>query len=169
MVHKYLFFIQKGEIRSYKWKEGFLLLVKYKGEEFCSVKDLGFWKWWEESNSFLPSEDSVDFCIMGDDVGDFYNNTFPSTETSSWDLDKIEAFLGEHFVESKIQLNDLNKGSTILLSQSPQAYKHEKTVNLNYITIPVIIEEKPIEEQEQTFEGKSSLRSYYLKELQKIK
>ncbi len=167
MVHKYFFFIQNGEIRSYKWKDGRLLLVKYKGEDFCSIEEPTFWEWWEESNSYIPLEDKVDFCFVGDEIEDFYSVHYSCAEASEWSMDKIEAFLNEYLKESRIELTNVNKGNRIQIEKAPQAYKYTEIVALNYFTIPAILE-KHSEEIEQVSAGES-LRSYYLKELQRIK
>lgn len=163
MVHNYLFFIKDGEIRTYRHKDGNFYLVKYKGEESCELKDKTFWHWWESSISFIPSDDMVDFCFVGDNIEDIYHHKYSTVTESEWTLGKIEDFLTHYLNEPSIQLSTVHSSQTLHLTKEPEPFRSGDVIELSFFTIPpVIIEEvKPKETNNE-----QNLRNYFLKELQ---
>ena len=174
MIHKYLFFIKDGLVRSYKFDHESFHLKKYKGEDFCTIHDQTFWNWWEDSNSFIDSEDCVDFCFVGDEITNFYSAAYQTVEVSEWNANRIQTFLSECIKNCQIELTCINQGNsqTIHYSKVPQYYKYEKVVKAVFFTVPPILEQKPIEtnydDSNEQYHDKS-LRNYYLKQLNQIK
>ncbi|MBU9712743.1 hypothetical protein [Evansella tamaricis] len=69
MIHKYLFFIRHGKIRTYHFRGGSFELIPHKGNDYYSSVNASpgvFWDWWKKVSSFINGEDEVDFCFMND-------------------------------------------------------------------------------------------------------
>lgn len=165
MIHNYLFFIKEGEIRTYRHKEGSFYLVKYKGEEFCGIEDEAFWHWWENSISFIPTDDVVDFCFIGDNIEDIYHHQYSTVTESEWTLGKIEDFLNYYLNESSIQLTTVLNSQKLHVTKAPESFRLGEMIELSYFTIPRIVIEA-VKPKEVT--KAENLRNYFLTELQKM-
>ena len=167
MIHQYLFFIDNQNVSSYKYDNGKFQLIRYKGEDFCSTYDSSYWKWWEESTSFIDSEDYVDFCFVGQDIADQYSN-YQTVEASSWDMETIKCFFSEYIKESNINLLCINKGTNkvMRISLVPKTYKYEKNVQFKYFTVPAQTLDVGSEKSQHLQQTNSrGLRDYYLRQL----
>lgn len=178
MIHKYLFFIEGEEIQSYKFDKDKIEIIKHKGELTCNLTEKLFWSWWEKVNSYISSEDFIDFCFIGNVSFDFFKRSYKSVEFSEWNIEKIRMVFNEYIKYSSLKLRyvDSENEKYLELIKNPTAYNYQKTAEFNIFTVPSVIlsnhlksnwnglGSSDLDEKDVNING-ISLRSYYLEQL----
>ena len=104
-VHKYIFYIDDGGIRTYKFKnhseyENF----KYKGESICKEKDMKvFYQWFEKAAS-IAIDDGVDFCFLSERPIETLLFNYTAEKVSSWNQDDILQFCQSEIGEKNYEI-----------------------------------------------------------------
>lgn len=110
MVHKFLFYIENGNITVIRYIEAksekkLEFLPKEGSRNFPIEED--FWEWWMDAVGYsCKKEDQVDFCFLYDNKCSLIQHDFPEVEKSVWNQEKIEVFLKKLIPSEKVQLYD---------------------------------------------------------------
>ena len=112
MICKYLFLIEKENIRTYNYRDNEFDIVKYKGDNLYRGEIELFWNWWESKSSYIKEFDTIDFCFINVNSEvynlDFNMDYYSIEEYTSWNEDIVRKFIRIHTNLSETQLVDAN-------------------------------------------------------------